>query len=101
MDIEITTIAQEINVKLIGSVTAADSDKLRQGFDAVLATEGQKVMLDLTYVPTICSSGISILIAIFRQLREQNREFEIGGIHENLSSLFTSIHLDKLFKIAI
>ncbi|KAA3661253.1 MAG: anti-sigma factor antagonist [Calditrichaeota bacterium] len=99
MDIEVNAIGNSINAKLVGAITEGDSKKLKTGFDQLRDASSTNVIIDLTHVPTISSSGIGKLIALYRRVKEQKREFEVHGIHENLYALFTSIHLDKLFII--
>lgn len=99
MDIEINTNGNSMNAKIVGAITEADADILRENFHKLRDAGTVSVSIDLTHVPTISSSGIGKLIALYRRLKEQNRAFEINGIHENLHALFTSIHLNKLFTI--
>ncbi len=99
MDIEISTNGNSINAKVVGTMTEADSDAIKKGFNKLRDANASKVVIDLSHVPTISSSGIGKLIALYRRVKEQNRQFEIDGIHENLYALFTSIHLNKLFTI--
>ena len=99
MDIEINANGNSISAKVVGAITEGDSDALKESFHQIRDAGTAKVVIDLTHVPTISSSGIGKLIALYRRLKEQNRGFEIDGIHENLFALFTSIHLNKLFTI--
>ncbi|MCA9732760.1 STAS domain-containing protein [candidate division KSB1 bacterium] len=99
MEIDVAASGNTISAKLVGAITEGDSKKLKTGFDQLRDAGAVKVVVDLTHVPTISSSGIGKLIALYRRVKEQKRDFEVHGIHENLYALFKSIHLDKLFLI--
>ncbi len=99
MEYSITPRMEAVAVRITGAITEADGNTLRKMVDEVVQTTQPRVELDLSLVPTIVSSGIGKLLALHKELKKQNRELIITGIHENLASLFSSIHLDKFFKI--
>lgn len=99
MEYQIASAGNQVKANIKGAITEADSEQLNIAFTELREASENKVVIDLKHVPTISSSGIGKLIALYRRLREQRKDFEINGIHENLHTLFTSIHLDKLFKI--
>ena len=99
MEISIRKNGDEIKAKITGPIKDSDGMALREAFDEMLEAGQKKVFIDLTYVPTINSLGIGKLLGFYRRLKAQQREVIIDGIHENLYSLFTSIHLHKLLNI--
>ncbi|HHL71626.1 MAG TPA: anti-sigma factor antagonist [Bacteroidetes bacterium] len=100
MDVTITNAGDAIRAKLVGPIADSDASSLKEAFARLQQSNEKQVVIDLTYVPTITSSGIGKLISLYRKVNAQNREFRIEGIHESLKTLFESIHLDKLFKLA-
>ncbi len=99
MDISLSTTDISVNVKITGSITESNERQLRQEFDMIVARPGKEVILDLKFVPSISSTGISFLVILRRKLKEQDRELIIDGLHKNLASAFAYMSLDKLFTI--
>ena len=99
MDISISKSESEVQVKISGPINESDGENLKNTFNNALNELGKNVVVDLTYVPTITSSGISKILVLLHQLKKQNRELAVAGIHNNLHTLFSSINLDKLIKI--
>jgi anti-anti-sigma factor len=87
-------------VKVIGGVDTSAAEILRSKLKEIILQKPQKVVLDLSMVPTMGSSGIGKILMFFKSLKEGNSIFEIKGIHENLYSFFKVIKLDKLFPIS-
>jgi anti-sigma B factor antagonist len=87
-------------VKVIGGVDTSAAEILRLKLKEIILQKPQKVILDLSMVPTMGSSGIGKILMFFKSLKEGNSIFEIKGIHENLYSFFKVIKLDKLFPIS-
>jgi anti-anti-sigma factor len=87
-------------VKVIGGVDTSAAEILRLKLNEIILQKPQKVVLDLSMVPTMGSSGIGKILMFFKSLKEGNSIFEIKGIHENLYSFFKVIKLDKLFPIS-
>lgn len=99
MDISISSIGNDLNVKVIGPITEADGDSLKKAFDQIVQATEEAVRINLSMVPIITSTGIGKIIVLFRKLKSQGRNLVIAGIHENLLAMFTSINLDKMLTI--
>lgn len=99
MDISISKLESQVQVKISGPIDESDGESLRGSFDDALTGSDKDVSVDFTYVPTITSSGISKILVLIHQLKKQNRKLSIDGIHENLLTLFNSINLNKLVDI--
>lgn len=89
-----------LSVKVLGGVDTSAAEILRSKLKEIILQKPQKVVLDLSMVPTMGSSGIGKILMFFKSLKEGNSIFEIKGIHENLYSFFKVIKLDKLFPIS-
>jgi anti-sigma B factor antagonist len=87
-------------VKVIGAVDNRTAENLRSDLKEIILQKPQKVVLDLSMVPAIGSSGIGKILMFFKGLKECNSIFEVKGIHENLYTFFKVIKLDKLFPIS-
>jgi anti-sigma B factor antagonist len=88
-------------VKVSGAVDTEAAEVLRTELGKVLKQHPKKVVMDLSLVPTMGSSGIGKILIFFKGLDGGNASFEIKGIHENLYNIFKAVKLDKLFPISM
>ena len=87
-------------IKIIGGIDTKAAEILRSKLKDILVEKPQRVIMDLSMVPTMGSVGIGKILMFFKGLQDINSPFEIKGIHENLYPFFRIIKLDKLFPIS-
>jgi anti-sigma B factor antagonist len=87
-------------IKVTGAIDTLAAENLRLELMEIIHQKPQKVVMDLSKVPTMGSSGLGKMLMFFNRLREGNSFFEIKGIHDNLYPFFKSVKLDKLFPIS-
>ncbi len=99
---EVTTrIADDVTyVKVTGAVDTPAAEVLRMELNKVAAQKPKRVIMDLSMVPTMGSSGIGKILMFYKNLDAARSKFEIKGIHDNLISIFKAVKLDKLFPIS-
>jgi len=100
---EVTTRKTEdaLIVKVAGAVDTEATEELRTELGKALKLKPSKVIMDLSLVPTMGSSGIGKILIFFKSLDSNNASFEIKGIHENIYHIFKAVKLDKLFPISM
>jgi anti-anti-sigma factor len=100
---EVTTrkTDEALLVKVSGAVDTEAAEVLRTELGKVLKLHPKKVIMDLSLVPTMGSSGIGKILIFFKGLDSSSSSFEIKGIHENLYNIFKAVKLDKLFPISM
>jgi anti-sigma B factor antagonist len=100
---EVTTRKNDetLLVKVSGAVDTEAAEVLRTELGKVLKLHPKKVVMDLSLVPTMGSSGIGKILIFFKGLDSNSSGFEIKGIHENLYNIFKAVKLDKLFPISM
>jgi anti-anti-sigma factor len=88
-------------VKVIGAIDTLAAENLRLELMEIILQKPQKVVMDLSKVPTMGSLGIGKILMFFKSLDSSKASFEIKGIHENLFNIFKAVKLDKLFPISM
>lgn len=59
-----------------------------------------KLLVDLSLVTFIDSSGLSALIYALREARKKNGTIKLSKLSEHVSSVFSITRLDKIFELA-
>jgi anti-sigma B factor antagonist len=101
MDIVTNRNEGALFIKVSGAVDTSAAEILRSELNKIANQKPQKVIMDLSLVPTMGSSGIGKILMFFKNLDGMKSSFEIKGIHENLYNIFKAVKLDKLFTISL
>ena len=59
----------------------------------------KKIVVDLSRVSYIDSSGLATLVEMFKKTRTQGGSLGLSGMNDKVKSLFEITKLDKLFSI--
>jgi anti-anti-sigma factor len=101
MDVTTKVNGDTLIVKVSGAVDTSAAELLRSELNKIAGQRPKKVVMDLSMVPTMGSSGIGKILMFFKSLDSSKASFEIKGIHENLFNIFKAVKLDKLFPISM
>jgi anti-sigma B factor antagonist len=83
-----------------GAIDLHVSPELRASLRAIIDGEKPKrLIVDLSQVPYIDSSGIAVLIGAMQSLELEGGAFLIAGAREGVRMIFESAKLDKYFKL--
>lgn len=88
-----------IKVSIDGRIDNEGTQSFQENLDSILEMNSKKIVLDLSKLEFINSSGIGKLLIFYKKARHSGIETEIEGISEELLSLFRAIRLDKLITI--
>jgi len=89
----------EVTIKVSGAVDTEAAERLRAELAKVVKLSPTSVVMDLSGVPSIGSSGIGKILAFYKELNKNKASFAIKGLHPNLIEIFKSLKLEKLFSI--
>jgi len=98
MNINVTTEAQYTIVGLSGEVDLQYSPQARQYILSQLG-KGHPVLVDLSAVDYIDSSGIASLVEGFQLAREKGLEFGLVGVSDRAMQVLELARLDRVFEI--
>ncbi len=93
------------NGMLVASIKESDrlnvavAEKVKSELTAIVSNDNQKVILDLSTVKFIDSTGIGVLISALKTARQNNNAFALCSIQKDVMSLLSLMKLDKVFDI--
>lgn len=99
MDHEITTEGAVRVVHLHGPVDVSRAMDLRELLGAQIDGPDARVLLDLTDVPLIDSSGIGILVTAHRRADSQGARFAVAGAAGTVARVFEMTRTNKLLSL--
>lgn len=86
-------------LELAGEIDLNCSVELRGLLLEALETKSEKLVVDLSDVSFMDSSGLATLIETLQVSRKQNTELALAGLHPRVKSVFEISRLDQLFTI--
>ncbi|MFA5144314.1 MAG: STAS domain-containing protein [Candidatus Omnitrophota bacterium] len=83
-----------------GDIDISSSPDIKKAFDKLIAQKTQRMIIDLSKVSYVDSSGLATLVGILKNMRSYGGKMAIAGMSPKVKSLFEITKLDKLFVIA-
>jgi anti-sigma B factor antagonist len=97
------TLAQKADATVLrvrGALDALSCSELRPVLDA-LAAQGQcAIVVDLSELRLIDSSGVGVLVSLYKRVRANGGHVKFSGVTAQPLVIFKLLRLDRAFEIA-
>jgi anti-anti-sigma factor len=97
LELKVVKAPDEVLVQCIGRITSTSSPAL-QTTVRDLIPETKRVVLDLTEVSYLDSSGLGALVALFLSAKRQNCDLKLINLNQWLKELFSLTRLASVFE---
>jgi anti-sigma B factor antagonist len=82
---------------LEGEIDLHVSPRVSEKLGEMIKARSSRVVVDLTRVTYIDSSGLAVLISAMQDVEDYGGRFAIAGMQENVRTIFETARLDKVF----
>lgn len=82
-----------------GEIDINTSPDLKKAFDKLISKKTPKIVINLTKVTYVDSSGLATLVGILKDMRSYGGKMRLASMSSKIKSLFEITKLDKLFEI--
>jgi anti-sigma B factor antagonist len=82
-----------------GAIDLHVSPELRASLRVVIEEKPKRLVVDLSRVPYVDSSGIAVLIGAMQSLELDGGVFLLAGAQETVQTILESAKLDKYFRL--
>ena len=86
-------------VRITGEFDASTAPLVRNDIDGVVDAKPPKVVLDLSQLRLIDSTGVGAIVSLFKRTRANGGAFEVKGLSGQPHSIFEVLRLDRVFKL--
>ena len=86
-------------VEVAGDIDMTRSVPFQHELLALLPDSPQRVVVDLTDVPYMDSSGVASLVKLLSRARTAGKSVSLAGLNPRVRSIFKITRLDKVFEI--
>lgn len=99
MEISQREVGEATVVELSGDVDMHSSPEARRAFLALIDAKTPKIVVDLSNVTYIDSSGLATLVECVQGLSKYDGALRLVGVNEKIRDVFLLARLDKVFDI--
>jgi len=85
--------------RIEGDIDINCSPDLKKVFDKLTSQKTPKIVIELSKVAYVDSSGLATLVGILKNMRSYGGKMRLSGMSPKIKSLFEITKLDKLFEI--
>lgn len=92
-----TDSGDETILRIEGTLDAATAPDLRQVVDAIVDEGRLLITLDLSNLRLIDSSGVGVIVSLFKRVRANGGQVRIQGLRDQPRAIFRLLRLDRVF----
>jgi len=93
---------EDLEVKLHGEMDAQGCSQLRPELEQIANSEtNRNVVLNMDQVSFLDSSGVGVIVFLYKRLKAQNRGFEIDGARGQPQELMELLRIDKVIPVGV
>ena len=82
-----------------GEIDISSSPDVKKAFDKLISQKTPKIVINLSRVTYVDSSGLATLVEILKNMRSYGGRMRLASMSSKIKSLFEITKLEKLFEI--
>ncbi|MGF1516348.1 MAG: STAS domain-containing protein [Nodosilinea sp.] len=86
-------------IEPIGILDSTKAEEFRQSVEDLLKNGAETILVDLTDITFIDSSGLGTLVVLLKEIRGLNRSLCLCSINDQVRMLFELTSMDRVFEI--
>jgi anti-sigma B factor antagonist len=86
-------------LRVAGSLDALSAPELMPAIDAIAEDGCAEVVVDLTDLDLIDSSGVAAIVALYKRVRARGGQVRVSGARDQPLSIFRLLRMDRVFSI--
>jgi anti-sigma B factor antagonist len=87
----------ETTVVFEGTLDAVTAPEFRTLVDELVAENRQNITLELSSLRLIDSSGVGVIVSLFKRVRANGGQVRIVGLRDQPRAIFRLLRLDRVF----
>jgi len=101
MEYSSNKVGQTVTLQVSGELDALTVPDIRAELDRIVADGGEKVVVDLSGLRLVDSSGVGAIVSLFKRVRAEGRQFEVVGVQGQPLQIFQVLRLDQVFRLNV
>ena len=96
---EVNRSNDEMTLVVRGSLDINSAPALAEEIDKIVATRPSKVVVDLSMLDLIDSSGVAALVKLYKGVRNASGAMTISGARDQPLAILKLLRMDKVFNL--
>ena len=92
-----TDSANETTLTIDGTLDAVTAPDIRPTIDDIVAEKRPHVVVDLAGLELIDSSGVAVIVSLYKRLRANGGKFTVAGVRDQPLAIFKLLRMDRVF----
>ena len=89
-----------LTLSLVGQLDALSAPELMPTIDSVVAQKRSMVVVDLSGLDLIDSSGVAAIVALYKRCKSVGGKLQVTGARDQPLAIFKLLRMDKVFQMA-
>jgi len=94
-----TDNGDETVLEIDGTLDAVTAPELRAVLDQLVNDRRKSVTLELSSLRLIDSSGVGVIVSLFKRIRANGGQVKIVGLRDQPRAIFRLLRLDRVFPV--
>jgi anti-sigma B factor antagonist len=94
-----TDKGDETTLEIEGTLDAVTAPELRAVVDQLVNEKRPSVTLELSSLRLIDSSGVGVIVSLFKRIRANGGQVKIVGLRDQPRAIFRLLRLDRVFPV--
>ena len=94
-----TDNGEETTLEIDGTLDAVTAPDLRNVVDQLVNEKRQTVTLELASLRLIDSSGVGVIVSLFKRVRAYGGQVKIQNLRDQPRAIFRLLRLDRVFPV--
>lgn len=94
-----TDNGDETTLEIDGTLDAVTAPELRAVVDQLVNERRASVTLELTSLRLIDSSGVGVIVSLYKRIRANGGQVKIVGLRDQPRAIFRLLRLDRVFPV--
>ena len=94
-----TDNGDETTLEIEGTLDAVTAPELRAVVDQLVNEKRPSVTLELSSLRLIDSSGVGVIVSLFKRIRANGGQVKIVGLRDQPRAIFRLLRLDRVFPV--
>jgi anti-sigma B factor antagonist len=94
-----TDDGDETTVRIGGTLDALSTPEIRPAIDQIVADERKLVVVELSGLELIDSSGVAIIVSLYKRVRAGGGQVNVVGARDQPLAIFKLLRMDRVFSL--
>jgi anti-sigma B factor antagonist len=89
----------ETTIHIGGALDAMTAPELRPTIDELVQERRATVVVDLSALDLIDSSGVAVIVSLYKRVRAAGGEVRVTGVRDQPLAIFKLLRMDRVFAL--